>query len=63
MCPSPIERGEARVWVAGVVYAIGQTNFLFDSSQKPNLSAGELSDLVRVPKSTETNGSGGSPYA
>ena len=40
------------MWVAGVVYAIGQTNFLFDSSQTPHLSAGELSDLVRVPKST-----------
>ena len=51
-CPSPIERGEARVWAAGVIYAIGQNNFLFDSSQTPHLSAGELSDLLRVPKST-----------
>jgi len=50
--PSPIERGEARVWAAGVIYAIGQNNFLFDSSQTPHLSADKLSDLVRVPKST-----------
>jgi hypothetical protein len=50
--PSPIERGEARVWAAGTVYAIGQNNFLFDPSQTPHLSADQLSDLLAVPKST-----------
>ena len=50
--PSPIERGEARVWAAGVIYAVGQNNFLFDPSQTPHLSADELSDLVGAPKST-----------
>jgi hypothetical protein len=50
--PSPIERGEARTWAAGVVYAIGQNNFLFDPSQTPHQSADQLSELGGVPKST-----------
>jgi hypothetical protein len=50
--PSPIERGETRVWAAGVIYAIGQNNFLFDTSQTPHQSPDQLSDLVGVPKST-----------
>jgi hypothetical protein len=50
--PSPIERGDARVWAAGTVYAIGQNNFLFDPSQAPYASADQLSDLLEVPKST-----------
>ena len=50
--PSPIERGEARVWAAGTVYAIGQNNFLFDPSQTPHLTADQLSDVLAVPKST-----------
>jgi Domain of unknown function (DUF6398) len=28
--PSPVVRGDARIWAAGVIYAIGQVNFLFD---------------------------------
>jgi len=50
--PSPIKRGEARVWAAGVIYAIGQNNFLFDPSQTPHQTADQLSDLLGVPKST-----------
>ena len=50
--PSPIERGEARVWAAGTIYAIGQNNFLFDPTQTPHASADQLSDLLAVPKGT-----------
>ena len=50
--PSPIERGAARVWAGGTIYAIGQNNFLFDSSQTLHMSADQLSDLLDVPKST-----------
>lgn len=50
--PVPIERGESRVWAAGVIYAIGQNNFLFDPSQTPHCSADQLSELVGVAKST-----------
>jgi hypothetical protein len=50
--PSPIERGEAQVWAAGALYAVGQNNFLFDPSQPLHLSADQLGDLLAVPKST-----------
>ena len=50
--PSPIERGDARVWAAGVIYAIGQNNFLFDPSQTPHATADQLSHLLGIPKST-----------
>ena len=31
--PSPLARGDAGIWAAGVVYAVGQINFLFDPTQ------------------------------
>ena len=33
--PSPIQSGRASTWAGAVVYALGQVNFLFDSSTKP----------------------------
>ena len=50
--PSPLLRGDLRIWAAAVIYAIGSANFLFDVSQKPHLSADSLSGLMGVPKST-----------
>jgi len=50
--PSPQLRGEIRIWAGAIVYAIGSNNFLFDRSQKPHLSADDLSRLSGVPKST-----------
>lgn len=50
--PSPVVRGDADVWAAGALYAIGQNNFLFDPSQTPHLSAEDLSHLTGVPRST-----------
>jgi hypothetical protein len=40
--PSPLERGKLEAWAAGIVYALGGTNFLFDPSQKPHMSASEI---------------------
>jgi hypothetical protein len=28
--PSPLLRGDTRIWAAGAIYAVGQVNFLFD---------------------------------
>jgi hypothetical protein len=50
--PSPLKRGELRIWAAGAIYAVGANNFLFDSSQTPHLSADRLTELLGVPKST-----------
>jgi hypothetical protein len=53
--PSPLARGEVRVWAAGVIYAVGQVNFLFDRSQQPHLRADQLADLLDVVKTTMAN--------
>jgi len=50
--PSPLKRGELRIWAAGAVYAVGANNFLFDPSETPHLSGERLSELLNVPKST-----------
>lgn len=53
--PSPLVRGDARIWAAGVTYAIGQANFLFDRSQQPHLSADQLATRLGVVKTTMAN--------
>jgi len=50
--PSPLARGDLRIWAAAVIYTIGRVNFLFDRSQKPHLSGDTISPLTGVPKST-----------
>jgi hypothetical protein len=50
--PSPIGSGQARVWAGGVIYAVGQNNFLFDPSETPHVSADQLSEWIAVPKNT-----------
>jgi len=34
--PSPLTRGDLGIWAAGVVYAVGQLNFVFDPAQTPH---------------------------
>jgi hypothetical protein len=53
--PSPLIRGDARIWAAGAIYAVGQVNFLFDRTQQPHLSADQLADRLRVVKTTMAN--------
>jgi uncharacterized protein DUF6398 len=50
--PAPIQSGRARTWAGAVVYALGQVNFLFDSSTKPYATADDLSAAFGVAKST-----------
>ena len=56
--PSPLARGDARIWAAGVVYAIGQINFLFDPSQTPHLTAKQLAERLDVVQTTMANKAG-----
>jgi Domain of unknown function (DUF6398) len=37
---------------AGIVYALGRVNFLFDESREPYMSAGELCEKFGVSQST-----------
>jgi len=50
--PSPLVRGDLRIWAASTIYAIGKVNFLFDRTQRPHLGLDQLSQLTGVPKST-----------
>lgn len=50
--PSPLERGKLESWAAGIVYALGSVNFLFDPSQDPHVSAGEVCARFGVSPST-----------
>jgi hypothetical protein len=50
--PSPLRSGTRKVWAAGVVYALGQANFLFDPQTRPHATAETLSEAFAVAKST-----------
>lgn len=53
--PTPLVRGAPRIWAAGVLYAVGRANFLFDRSQSIHLTGDELATLTGVPKTTMAN--------
>lgn len=53
--PSPLIRGDARIWAAGVLYVLAQVNFLFDRSQSPHMSSAELAAAVDVKPTTMAN--------
>ena len=50
--PSPLTAGRRTTWAAGVVYALGQANFMFDPASEPYVTADELSEAFGVAKST-----------
>lgn len=50
--PSPLASGRDYTWACGITHALGMVNFLFDSSQDPHLSAGELYEIFGVSAST-----------
>lgn len=53
--PSPLTRGDAAIWAAGVVHAIGRLNFLSDPAQTPHATVSDLSDWLGVKKTTLSN--------
>jgi hypothetical protein len=53
--PSPLTRGRPEIWAAGVIYAIGSLNFLFDRAQHPHMNGDELADSLDVATSTMAN--------
>lgn len=50
--PSPLTQGKIEIWAAAVIYALGSVNFLFDKSQTPHLSAGQLCELLGTNQRT-----------
>lgn len=49
---SPFAKARANSWAAGIVYALGKINFLFDPKQEPHLSATDLCKLFGVSQQT-----------
>ena len=56
--PSPLARGDARIWAAAVIYAAGQINFLFDPTQTPHLTAKQLAERFGVVQTTMASKAG-----
>lgn len=50
--PSPLGKGRITGWACGIIYALGHVNFLFDSSNDPYISAGDLCQAFGVSTST-----------
>jgi len=53
--PSPLLGGRPKTWAAGIVYAIGSNNFIFDKTQKLSLTAGEIASAFDISTSTAGN--------
>ncbi len=49
---SPLVRGRVDVWACCIMYALGSTNFIFDKSQEPHMSAAEICKGFGVGQST-----------
>ena len=50
--PSPLTSGRANTWAAGIVYAAGSANFIFDRKQDVHMTAEELAAPFGLSKST-----------
>ena len=53
--PSPLLGGRAHTWAAGIVYAIGSNNFIFDKSQEIHLTAKEMASEFGISATTAGN--------
>jgi hypothetical protein len=50
--PSPLASGQPRTWACGVIYVLGQVNFLSDRSTQPSMTMADLCALFGVGQST-----------
>jgi hypothetical protein len=48
----PFLSGKIEIWAAGVVYALGGINFLFDKSSNPHASPDDICNYFGTSKST-----------
>lgn len=48
----PALRGKASGWAAGIVYALGQVNFLTDPAQTPHMTSGQIAAGFGVSPAT-----------
>ena len=50
--PSPLASGQPRTWACGIVYALGQLNFLPDKASRPHMAMAEVCAAFGVGQST-----------
>ena len=50
--PSPLLGGRSHSWAAGIAYAIGSANFIFDKTQEIHMSSQELASFFGISAST-----------
>jgi hypothetical protein len=50
--PSPLVSGQPRTWACGVVYLLGQLNFLTDKASDPHMTTADLCAAFGVGQST-----------
>jgi len=48
----PYLSGKIEIWAAGIIYALGQINFLFDRSSQPYSTPDEICGFFKTSKST-----------
>lgn len=53
--PSPLKSGRSTTWAAGIVYAIGSNNFIFDKNQPIHMTAKDLAAPFEVAASTASS--------
>lgn len=50
--PSPLAQGKVGTWSCAIIHAIGTVNFLFDASQTPHVTSGQIRDYFNLSSST-----------
>ena len=50
--PSPVSAGKPRSWACGIIYALGQANFLSDPSTEPHMTLADVCTGFGVSPST-----------
>ena len=53
--PSPVQSRRPGTWAAGIIYAIGQANWVFDKGSPIHMTADELVAPLGVSKSTASS--------
>jgi Domain of unknown function (DUF6398) len=51
----PFVTGQAEVWAAAIIHALGTINFLFDKASDPYVPVNEINDFFKTNKSTTGN--------
>lgn len=50
--PSPLASGQPRTWACGIIYTLGQLNFLSDKASRPHMTTADLCAAFGVGQST-----------